>query len=224
MPILTWKPNQNYLSYMTNPPRLQLLHCLRASSPGGTSLFSDTLAAANTFRRNVSPSLFSALCTFPVPYHYRNAGQYYRSTRPTIELSTMPLDFDGLDLAYSESGQQRKTEQASDGSDSSDIIANTNYSPPFQAPFSSAFPSSTTPAEFRAYHEAISQFGALLQRPDAVYEYRLREGELVIFDNRRIVHARTAFKADEGERWLKGAYVDGDVFVSRWRGLNRGSC
>lgn len=53
-----------------------------------------------------------------------------------------------------------------------------------------------------------------------MYEHRLAEGELVIFDNRRVAHARTAFEAGIGERWLKGAYVDGDVWVSRWRGLS----
>ena len=52
-----------------------------------------------------------------------------------------------------------------------------------------------------------------------VFEYRLKEGECVVFDNRRVLHARRAFDASQGERWLKGAYVDDDVFFSRLRVL-----
>lgn len=52
-----------------------------------------------------------------------------------------------------------------------------------------------------------------------VFEYRLEEGECVVFDNRRVLHARRAFDASQGERWLKGAYVDDDVFFSRLRVL-----
>jgi hypothetical protein len=47
----------------------------------------------------------------------------------------------------------------------------------------------------------------------------MNEGDCVIFDNRRVLHARRAFDASKGERWLKGAYVDGDVFFSRVRVL-----
>ena len=41
----------------------------------------------------------------------------------------------------------------------------------------------------------------------------------MIFDNRRVLHARRAFDATKGERWLKGAYVDDDVFFSKLRVL-----
>lgn len=58
-----------------------------------------------------------------------------------------------------------------------------------------------------------------LEADEAVYETKLEPGTAVIFDNRRIVHARKAFENTEGERWLRGAYVDGDVFESRLRVL-----
>jgi gamma-butyrobetaine dioxygenase len=34
-----------------------------------------------------------------------------------------------------------------------------------------------------------------------------------------VLHARRAFDATKGERWLKGAYVDDDVFFSKLRVL-----
>lgn len=57
------------------------------------------------------------------------------------------------------------------------------------------------------------------------YEVQLQAGDCVVFDNRRVLHARTAFEFGEGEeggergRWLKGAYCDGDEVWSRWRVL-----
>jgi len=59
----------------------------------------------------------------------------------------------------------------------------------------------------------------LLNSPDNVWNYRLQEGDLVIFDNRRTLHAREAFDASAGERWLKGAYLDDDVYRSKLREL-----
>jgi hypothetical protein len=34
-----------------------------------------------------------------------------------------------------------------------------------------------------------------------------------------VLHARKAFDATKGERWLKGAYVDDDVYYSKLRVL-----
>ena len=44
-------------------------------------------------------------------------------------------------------------------------------------------------------------------------------GECVLFDNRRVLHARKAFDVgDMGkERWLRGAYVDRDPYESKMR-------
>lgn len=42
------------------------------------------------------------------------------------------------------------------------------------------------------------------------------------FDNRRVLHAREAFTLGAGgERWLKGAYCDGDEVRSKWRVLEK---
>ncbi len=177
---------------MTYPPHLQLLHCLRASSPGGASLFSDALSAAVTLQ-TTHPSAFHSLATHPVPYHYHNAGHHYHYSRPTIHLA-----FNG---------------------NTTPEISHINYSPPFQAPFP---PSPSSDSSLRAYHTAIRLFAAHVESPDALFEHRLREGECVLFDNRRVLHARRAFDASHGERWLKGAYVDGDVYWSRWRVLREG--
>ena len=57
------------------------------------------------------------------------------------------------------------------------------------------------------------------------YRVQMQPGDCVVFDNRRVLHARTSFEFNdyepkEGEergRWLKGAYMDGDEVWSQWR-------
>lgn len=94
-----------------------------------------------------------------------------------------------------------------------------NYSPPFQAPLPF-----NTPKEF---YPAFQKFAALLRRPEARYEYMLKEGDLVVFDNRRVLHARRAFKEHGGtqdggpNRWLKGCYVEADAVLDRLRTLKK---
>ena len=43
--------------------------------------------------------------------------------------------------------------------------------------------------------------------------FKLQPGELILFDNTRVLHARTAFSAS-GSRHLQGAYSDLDGLYS----------
>lgn len=70
---------------------------------------------------------------------------------------------------------------------------------------------------------ALGKFVALLT------EYTLREGDAVLFDNRRVLHARTAFtdkpldggeaRQEQTNRWLKGCYLEADAILDRGRTL-----
>ena len=91
-----------------------------------------------------------------------------------------------------------------------------NYSPPFQAPLPL-----DTPAKF---YGALGKFARMLEDPAARFEYLLKEGDAVLFDNRRVLHARTAFTEREAEtseeetnRWLKGCYLEADAVMDRGR-------
>lgn len=185
------------LLYMVDPPFLQFLHSLKADSPGGESMFADSFHAAEKLRQT-SPQAFDALATFPVSYHYKNDGQHYKYTRPTIE------------LAPPAPGAPADAPRA---------IARTNWSPPFQARFPPQYGLGEDAMKLRAYRQAASQFAKLVEDERNMFEYRLSAGECVIFDNRRVLHARREFDASKGERWLKGAYLDEDVFKSRLRVL-----
>jgi alpha-ketoglutarate-dependent taurine dioxygenase len=176
------------LCYLDLTPQFQFLHSLRARAPGGESIFSDSLRAAETLRSE-DPRLFRALVEFPVTFHYYNAGQSYRQVRKTVELE--------------------------DPTDLTSPIRLLNWSPPFQGPFEI----NTTPTGGKIglndFLKAAKKFDALIGDPANLWEYRMKESDCVIFDNRRVLHARRAFDNSKGERWLKGAYLDRDVFASR---------
>ena len=51
--------------------------------------------------------------------------------------------------------------------------------------------------------------------------FSFRRGDLVGFDNRRVLHGRDAFDGTHGSRFLAGCYVDHDEIYSRLRVLER---
>lgn len=176
------------LLYMANPPGFQLLHCLKNTCEGGSSLFSDSFDAA----QSLSEEDQSNLRDLVIPYHYRNAGEHYWYRHPVIE----------------------------ENEDFPNSVRHINYSPPFQAPHlhTSDQEFSGNPV-FRPYFTSLKRFADKVESEGNLFEYRLQEGECVLFNNRRVLHGRRQFDAAHGERWLKGAYVDTDVFMSRWRVL-----
>lgn len=68
---------------------------------------------------------------------------------------------------------------------------------------------------------ALRAFAAVVRDPTLECHYRLSPGELLIFDNRRVLHGRAAFDPSTGRRHLQGCYVDRDQLLSRIRVLER---
>jgi gamma-butyrobetaine dioxygenase len=71
----------------------------------------------------------------------------------------------------------------------------------------------------RAY-ESLRVFAEMARDPRFQVAYPFRPGDLVGFDNRRILHGRDAFESS-GARHLRGCYADHDDFYSRLRVLRR---
>ncbi|MFD3759998.1 TauD/TfdA family dioxygenase [Streptomyces sp. NPDC058622] len=71
-----------------------------------------------------------------------------------------------------------------------------------------------------AFYAAYRSFGELLLRPALRLDFRLAPGDCVVFDNTRLLHARTAF-AESGERHLQGTYADLDGLLSTLAVLRR---
>lgn len=71
-----------------------------------------------------------------------------------------------------------------------------------------------------AFYQAYKHFAEILQRPELSTTFRLAAGDCMVFDNTRIMHARTAFSTG-GARHLQGAYSDLDGLYSTLRVLQR---
>lgn len=65
--------------------------------------------------------------------------------------------------------------------------------------------------EAEAWYDAYLDFYRRLHAPVARLERRLDPGEMVIFDNRRLLHGRSAYA---GARWLQGCYAERDGLMA----------
>jgi alpha-ketoglutarate-dependent taurine dioxygenase len=174
------------LMYMNEPPGYQLLHCLENSCSGGESLFGDSFRAAALMRKH-TPAQYKLLSELRLGYEYNHESHIYHNKRPIFEVDP-------------------ETKR----------LLHVNYSPPFQ----SSIPSPDGKDHDAEFVEkllgALKTFTKLIDAEESTFELKLAPGTCVIFDNRRIVHARRQFNASEGSRWLAGAYVDTDALLSRF--------
>lgn len=60
-------------------------------------------------------------------------------------------------------------------------------------------------ARMEAYYRAYNRFTALVSDPRHHFHVRLGAGDFVLYDNFRMLHARTGFT---GARWMRGVYFD----------------
>ncbi len=72
-----------------------------------------------------------------------------------------------------------------------------------------------------AFYRAYRRFWRLLRDPAYQVRFRLAPGEMVAFDNLRILHGREGFDPATGRRHLQGTYLDRDLVYSRLRVLQR---
>ncbi len=77
------------------------------------------------------------------------------------------------------------------------------------------------PAELDAYYRARRAFDHLLRSPEFEIRFLLTAGELLMMDNRRLLHGRTGFDPGEGVRHLQGCYIDIDGPRSLYRVVRR---
>ena len=186
------------LLYFESPPGVQFLHCLKNTAQGGSSIFADAFRAATTVRMS-SHMLWHSLLRYPVPFRYEYDGHHYHHAHPTVVL-------DRTDYRTNKR------------------ISHVNYSPPSQAPFEGdgqSLDDLQYAGKFKQFHTALRMFANGINEPKAQFELTLAEGDCAVFVNRRVLHGRRRFDSrGGGERWLKGAYVDTDAFLSKWRVLS----
>ena len=71
------------------------------------------------------------------------------------------------------------------------------------------------------YYAAYRRFAALLREPRYQLKFKLAAGQIVVFDNQRILHGRTAFSSLRHARHLRGCYLTRDSVYSQAAVLRR---
>lgn len=75
-----------------------------------------------------------------------------------------------------------------------------------------------------AWREAYRALLGVINDAAFGYEFKLSAGEIMLFDNHRILHGRTAYASSgSGERHLQGAYAEADGLYSTLRILTEGA-
>ena len=77
------------------------------------------------------------------------------------------------------------------------------------------------PDEMEKVYNAHRRFGNLLHDDNFQIKFRLEPGDIFSFNNRRILHGRTAFDPNSGHRHLQGYYMDRDEIVGRLNFLKK---
>jgi gamma-butyrobetaine dioxygenase len=82
-------------------------------------------------------------------------------------------------------------------------------------------PPAVPPHEVAEVYRAMRRFALTLDRPPLALHVTLGPGDCIVFDNTRILHARTAFEGGSAARHLQGCYADLDGLASTVAVLER---
>ena len=75
--------------------------------------------------------------------------------------------------------------------------------------------------EVESVYAALQTFYRLIRDDAYRAVFPIKSGDVLAFDNRRVLHGREAYNPTSGERHLKGCYLDRDELLSRIRVLQR---
>lgn len=140
------------------------------------------------------------------------AAEALREEDPeAYELMThVPIDF-----RFEDTNSDYRASSPAIAVDAQGSVCEIRFNPFLTAPF-------TVPTdEMDALYKAFRKLMALTRDARFEVRLRLRPGDLIAVDNRRVLHGRDAFEAESGRRHLQGCYVDRDEMINRIRVLER---
>ena len=75
--------------------------------------------------------------------------------------------------------------------------------------------------ELDLFYKARKRLSDLYNSDKYRIEFKLKVGDLLMMDNYRLLHGRTKYDANEGNRFLQGCYIDYDSSEGKLRHLKR---
>mmetsp|Transcript_23667 Transcript_23667/g.35299 ORF Transcript_23667/g.35299 Transcript_23667/m.35299 type:complete len:373 (+) Transcript_23667:1010-2128(+) len=239
---LPLSPHQD-LAYYESMPGLQLLHCvdMGRNVVGGESVLVDGMAAAYKLRQ-LAPKYFRTLVECPTMFIKQRDGACMTYLRPCIVLAAKG--------GSSKGGKEIANDRESNEDYIDREIVAVNWSPPFEGPLS--IHSDLMEDYYKAYAafermidtsiSAATEHGdkesAMDEFSQYAFEYtwerRLQPGEILVFNNQRMLHGRRGFHVNEiveskggdvqegaSTRHLIGVYTNIDDTLNTYRTLLR---
>ena len=190
-----------------------MFHCLKFKGTGGLSTLVDGFKLAEKIRRE-HPNAFRILSSVALPYHYSDPGRfsYKNSFVPfTLGGSPSPLEEEGEGEGEGEGGE----EGGRRGRGRRVVKVNFNNSDrlPVDKETIAAVERLGLPGSpVKLLYDAIRVFIETSRDKSLVYMFQLEPGRVLVFNNHRVLHARTAFT---GTRELCGCYINREDYFSR---------
>ena len=176
------------IPYYESPPGIQLLHCLKNDPcvQGGENVVVDLLHAAEQFCQD-HPHDFEVLSKVPVTF-YRF---YEASSQSSLEPSAYMVYHRPLITV----GHDKR-------------VVSVYWSPHMEGVL-------CAPCELvEPFYEARWKWSNYMINFPIQHKLRLGPGDVLVFNNRRMIHKRTGLRLNGGDRHLQGAYINIDDFKS----------
>jgi alpha-ketoglutarate-dependent taurine dioxygenase len=218
--------------YWADPPGLQAFHCLRADPAGGHSLLLDGVALAERLRVT-HPATFAFFASVELPFHHTDGAVHLHQWRRVITLTDDGVTVAGfnwnnddrapltlrryapLRLAAATLLQQQGGGSGGKGGGGG--------APSAAATAATSLVPSPDPSLVRAFYRThLPVLLAALRDPAAELWLPLRPGGLLLFDNTRVLHGRSAFRPSS-RRVLAGCYVSREDWHGALRALSAAS-
>ncbi|RXW23272.1 hypothetical protein EST38_g2573 [Candolleomyces aberdarensis] len=175
-------------TYFTDPCGLQLFHLLEhTGGTGGATLLVDGFYAASILRE-LNPEAYRLLSEVPIPAHA--AGEPTSFYRPTPASGYPVFGHDKL---------TRDLTQVRWNNDNRSVMSHLEA------------------GSVEKWYEAIRLWNKCLTSSDSEYWVQLQPGTVVVVDNHRVLHGRSAF---DGKRRMCGAYIGVDEYRSKFAVLS----
>mmetsp|Transcript_4640 Transcript_4640/g.6952 ORF Transcript_4640/g.6952 Transcript_4640/m.6952 type:complete len:441 (+) Transcript_4640:1155-2477(+) len=181
------------LAYFESPPGIQMLHCIKFDEgvKGGDSTIIDAHAVAEELQTR-DPESFKILTRVPATFQKDHVERAH-PLKMFYQRPHILTNYEGN-------------------------VTSVFWSPPFEGPLR------VKPSDVEPYYRAYASFKKLLMSQEMWDKYgfcfRLQPGDMVTFNNRRMLHGRNAFTSEDGNRHLQGCYLDIDTVLNKFRILS----
>jgi len=200
-------PHQD-LAYYESTPGIQLLHCVEMGKDvvGGESTLIDAMAAAYRLRE-LRPESFQTLTKCPATFVKQRNEACMTYRRPHITLAEESCSIFDREITA------------------------VHWSPPFEGPL--CLPSEDVDEYYEAYADFERLVTADLDVPcekdlasyadEFTWKRKLKPGEVLVFNNQRMLHGRNGFTVangvvpEDGRRHLVGCYTNIDDTLNTYR-------